>query len=124
MIAHGPYDVVLELVGAASLTSGVLSALATGARVVVIGIGGGATVEINLLGLMSTRATVGGSTLRARSRIEKALVADAVAAHVLPLVDRGDLEVPILATYDLEEAAAAYERFAAGAKLGKIVLTL
>ena len=124
VIAHGPYDVVLELVGAASLTSGVLSALATGARVVVIGIGGGATVEINLLGLMSTRATVGGSTLRARSRIEKALVADAVAAHVLPLVDRGDLEVPILATYDLEEAAAAYERFAAGAKLGKIVLTL
>jgi NADPH:quinone reductase-like Zn-dependent oxidoreductase len=120
---HGPYDVVLELVGAASLTNGVLSTLATGARVVVIGVGGGATMEINLLGLMGARASIGGSTLRARSRTEKAMVAEAVTAHVLPLVDRGDIGVPILATYDLEQAEAAYERFGAGAKLGKIVLT-
>jgi NADPH:quinone reductase len=30
--------------------------------------------------------------------------------------------VPIAATYPLEEVEAAYERFAAGGKLGKIVL--
>ena len=120
---HGPYDVVLELVGAASLSAGVLSSLATGARIVVIGVGGGASVEVNLLGLMGSRATIGGSTLRARNRTEKAIVASAVNDHVLPLVERGDIDVPILATYGLDEAEAAYERFAAGGKLGKIVLT-
>ena len=51
--AHGPYDVVLELVGAPSL-SGVLPHLATGARVVVIGVGAGAQMEINLFQLMGS----------------------------------------------------------------------
>jgi NADPH:quinone reductase-like Zn-dependent oxidoreductase len=43
---------------------------------------------------------------------------------VLPLIERGDITVPIAATVPLSQAAAAYERFAAGGKLGKIVLTM
>jgi NADPH:quinone reductase-like Zn-dependent oxidoreductase len=43
---------------------------------------------------------------------------------VLPLFENGALQVPIAATYPLVDAAAAYERFAAGGKLGKIVLTV
>jgi NADPH:quinone reductase-like Zn-dependent oxidoreductase len=118
---HGPYDVVLELVGAASLPT-VLPHLATGARVVVIGVGSGARVEVNLLQLMGARARIGGSTLRARSRHEKASVAAGVAAHVLPLLATGRIAVPVCATFPLAEAAAAYDRFAAGSKLGKVVL--
>jgi NADPH:quinone reductase-like Zn-dependent oxidoreductase len=41
---------------------------------------------------------------------------------VLPLLASGRVRVPVAATYPLQEAAAAYERFAAGGKLGKIVL--
>ena len=120
---HGPYDVVLELVGAASLTSGVLTSLGVGARVVVIGVGGGgSTLDLNLLSLMSSRATIGGSTLRARSRTEKAVVAAAMSRHVLPLASTGALRVPVLATYPLDQVDEAYERFSAGGKLGKIVL--
>lgn len=120
---HGPYDVVVELVGAASLTGGVLRSLGIGARVIVIGVGGGgATAELNLLGLMSARATIGGSTLRARSRTDKAVVAAAMTKHVLPLLERGALVVPILETFGLDDAENAYERFAAGSKLGKIIL--
>jgi NADPH:quinone reductase-like Zn-dependent oxidoreductase len=119
--AHGPYDVVLELVGAESLPS-VLPHLATGARVVVIGVGSGAKVELNLMQLMGARARIGGSTLRNRSRREKADVAAAVAAHVLPLLARGRIAVPVCATFPLSEAGAAYERFSAGGKLGKVVL--
>ena len=63
----GPYDVVLELVGAPSLELA-LRSLAVGAHVVVIGVGAGATASVSLLGLMSRRATLRGSTLRARSR--------------------------------------------------------
>jgi len=119
--AHGPYDVVLELVGAASLPE-VLPCLATGARVVVIGVGSGARIELNLHALMGVRARLGGSTLRARSRREKADVAAAVAHHVLPLLASGTVKVPVCATFPLDEAMAAYDRFSAGGKLGKVVL--
>ena len=68
---HGPYDVSLELVGAPGVAA-VLPALAIGGRVVVIGVGAGAKVELNLLALMGRRATISGSTLRARTIEEKA----------------------------------------------------
>ena len=119
--AHGPYDVVLELVGAASLPT-VLEALATGARVFVIGVGSGARIELDLRTLMRTRATIGASTLRARLREEKAAVAAAVRTHVVPLLASGALRVPVCATYPLDDAEAAYEHFTAGGKLGKVVL--
>jgi NADPH:quinone reductase len=119
--AHGPYDVVLELVGVASLPS-VLPNLAIGARVVVIGVGSGATMPINLHQLMSARARIGGATLRPRTRREKADVAAAMTAHVLPLLRAGRIKVPVCATYPMADANAAYARFSAGGKLGKVVL--
>jgi len=117
----GPFDVVLELVGASSLP-GALGALAVGGRIAVIGVGSGARVEIDLMGLMHRRGRISASTLRARSILEKAAVARAVEARVLPLLRSRRLRVPVEATYPMDRAAEAYERFAAGGKLGKIVL--
>jgi NADPH:quinone reductase-like Zn-dependent oxidoreductase len=79
-------------------------------------------MEIELMTLMRLRASIGGSTLRARSRREKADVAADMAAHVLPALVAGRLEVPVCETFPLAEAQAAYDRFAAGAKFGKVVL--
>ena len=110
---HGPYDVVLELVGAASLP-GALGALNTGARVVVIGVSSGAKVELNLLSLMGRRARLGGSTLRGRTREEKAAVARAVARHVVPLLGTGVISVPVAETFPMARASDAYARFDAG----------
>jgi NADPH:quinone reductase-like Zn-dependent oxidoreductase len=118
---YGPFDVILELVGAPNLSEN-LKALATGGRIAVIGVAAGAKGELNLLALMGKRARIYGSTLRARALEEKALNARLVEHEVLPLFDSGDLRVPIAETFPLERAAAAYERFAAGGKLGKIVL--
>lgn len=118
---HGPYDVVLELVGAESLTA-VLPNLATGARVVVIGIGSGATIPLNLFSLMATRSRLGGSTLRSRTHAEKAVLAAAMVKHLLPLLRSGRITVPVFDTVPMREAESAYDRFAAGSKLGKIVL--
>jgi NADPH:quinone reductase-like Zn-dependent oxidoreductase len=73
---------------------------------------------------MGGRLRIGGSTLRARPLEDKAATARAMERHVLPLLANGTLRVPVAATYPLDEVAAAYERFAAGAKLGKIVLEL
>lgn len=118
---HGPFDVILELVGAPNL-SGNLQALATLGRIVIIGIGAGAKTEIHLGALMGTRGSIRGSTLRARPLEEKAAAMRAMERHVLPLFDAGSVRVPIAATFPLEEAEKAYDRFEQGGKLGKIVL--
>jgi NADPH2:quinone reductase len=118
---HGPFDVVLELVGAPNLPEN-MQALAPGGRVAVIGVGGGAKAELNLLALMGARARIHGSTLRARPLEEKAIAARAVERHVLRLVEAGTVRVPVAETFPLDAVADAYDRFAAGGKLGKIVL--
>jgi putative PIG3 family NAD(P)H quinone oxidoreductase len=119
---HGPFDVILELVGAPNFP-GNLEALATGGRIAIIGVGAGANVDLNLLALMQRRARIHGSTLRPRSLEEKAVAARAVENHVLPLLATGAVRVPIDETFPMADANAAYDRFAAGGKLGKIVLT-
>ncbi|MBV8959520.1 MAG: zinc-binding dehydrogenase [Actinobacteria bacterium] len=121
-VTRGPYDVVLELIGAPNIASN-LEALNTGGRIAVIGIGGGAIAEVNLLALMGKRARIHGSTLRARPLEQKAEAARRVERSVLPLLEAGDIQVPVAARFPLDEAAQAYERFAAGGKLGKIVIT-
>ncbi len=121
---HGPFDVVLELVGATNFP-GNLNALGLGGRIVVIGVAGaGYKAELNLLALMGKHASVMGSLLRPRPLEEKAATARAMERHVLPLLAAGDVRVPVATTYPLEAAQEAYERFAAGGKLGKIVLEI
>jgi putative PIG3 family NAD(P)H quinone oxidoreductase len=120
---HGLFDVILELVGAPNLAEN-LGALAIGGRICAIGVSAGAKAELNLLALMGKRARIHGSTLRARPLEEKALVARRLEHEVLPLFESGALKVPVAETFALEEALAAYDRFAAGGKLGKIVLTI
>ena len=118
----GPFDVILELVGAPNWPGNV-SALATWGRIMIIGVGAGATVEsFSLLDLMQKRATIRASTLRARPLEEKANAAQAMIRHVLPGVAAGARTVPVEATCPMASADEAFDRFAAGGKLGKIVL--
>jgi NADPH2:quinone reductase len=119
----GPFDVILELVGAPNLGDNV-KALAVEGRICVIGIGAGAKAELNLAALMAKRGRIMASMLRARPLEEKALTARRVERHVLPLLAAATVRVLVAGTFPLDQAAAAYERFAAGGKLGKIVLTM
>jgi NADPH:quinone reductase len=119
---HGPFDVVLELVGAPNLAVD-LRSLATGGRIAVIGVGAGAKAEVDLLQLMAKRGRIHGSTLRARSLEDKADAARRVERHVLPLLAAGTVRVPVHAAHPMAEAGVAYDAFAAGGKLGKLVLT-
>ena len=117
----GPFDVILELIGAPNIGPD-LDALAPNGRIVVIGTGGGAAAEVNLLAVMQKRAVLRGSTLRTRSLEDKALAARAVEHHVLPLIVENTARVPVAASFPIEDAPRAYERFAAGKKFGKVVL--
>jgi NADPH2:quinone reductase len=121
--ARGPYDVIVELVGAPNLEAD-LESLAYGGRTAIIGIASGARGQIDLRLLMQRRARLLGSTLRARSLEDKAAAARLVEHQVLPLVAEGRVRVPVEATFPLEDVQAAYARFEAGSKLGKIVLAM
>jgi NADPH2:quinone reductase len=123
-VDRGPFDVVLETIGAPNIGSD-LAALAVGGRIAVIGVGGGFNAELNLLTLMEQRGRIHASRLRPRPLEERARAVQLVEANVLPFLDDGAarLEIPVAATYAMQEAEAAYDRFLAGGKLGKIVLT-
>jgi putative PIG3 family NAD(P)H quinone oxidoreductase len=120
---HGPFDVILELVGAPNLHENLMS-LNIGGRIATIGVGAGAKAEINLGLLLGKRARIHGSTLRPRPLEEKAITARAMERSVLPLLESGAITVPIAETYPLERAPGAYDRFTAGGKFGKIVLVM
>jgi NADPH:quinone reductase len=119
----GPYDVILELVGAPNMAAN-LAALASRGRICVIGVGAGAKAEVNLLALMAKRGSIHASTLRARSLEDKALAARLVEKCVLPGFASGDLSVPVARTFPVEQVADAYDFFQQPGKLGKVVLTL
>jgi putative PIG3 family NAD(P)H quinone oxidoreductase len=119
----GPYDVILELVGAPNFL-GNLEALALRGRIVIIGVGAGARTELDLRALMMKRARIMASTMRSRSLEEKASATRLVEKAVLPGFVSGDLSIPVAATFPLDDVAAAYDRFKAGGKLGKIVLEM
>jgi len=117
----GAYDVILELVGGENLRKD-LGRLELKGRIAVIGLGAGGTAEVNFHHLMRARGRIHGSTLRTRTRAEKADVIRRLREDVLPLLDEGRVVVPVHATYPLEQAQEAYDAFAAGGKFGKIVL--
>lgn len=124
VLALEPVDLVLELVGAKHLTLA-QQVLAPFARVVAIGVGnGGAQLEINLHVIMSKRAIYTGSTLRSRSREEKAVVINRVNEALVPLWAIGDFAVPLARSFALDDALMAYKYFAEPGKFGKVMLSV
>jgi NADPH:quinone reductase len=122
-VDQGPYEVVLELVDARNM-KGNIDALATSGRISVIGVGAGAKAQLNMLPLMNKRGRIHGSMLRYRPLEEKSAAARLIERHVLPQLGAGTIQVPVGATYPLENVEEAYEHFVRGGKLGKIVLTM
>jgi len=114
-------DVILELVGAAHLNEA-QRLLNPFARVVVIGVGSGSRADIDLRAFMRSRSMITGSTLRSRSRSEKADIARLVGDSLIPRWTTGEIDVPVDRVFDLADAAAAYDYFAQPGKLGKVVL--
>lgn len=120
---HGPFDVIIDLVGASNLNEDLL-ALATGGRIAFVAMAGGTTAELDLGILLRKRGRISGATLRARPPEEKAVLTRRIEEHVLPHVASRRISAPIDSTYPLDDVAAAYERFRTPGKFGKVVLTL
>lgn len=116
-------DVILDMVGGAYLDAN-LRALAPEGRLVIIGLQEGSRTQIDLAAVLQRRLTVTGSTLRARSRQEKAVVAQTVRAHVLPGFDDGSLRPVVDRVLDWGEVVDAHRAMEAGGHIGKIVLEI
>lgn len=114
-------DVILDHIGAGYLAAN-LEALAIGGRLVIIGLMGGATAELNLGRLMVKRQRIIGSVLRARPVDEKAVIVAAFRKEVMPHVASGAIAPIIHRVFPLEQAADAHREMAASRHFGKIVL--
>jgi NADPH:quinone reductase-like Zn-dependent oxidoreductase len=114
-------DVILDPVGADTMP-GDLRVLSTGGRVVFLATMSGATRELDIALLMKKRARLVGSTLRSRSREEKARIVARFRAEILPGFDAGALSVPIDSVYPPSRAAEAFTRMKRNENTGKILI--
>ena len=114
-------DVILDTVGAKYLPANVRS-LATGGRLVVIGMVGGNTGELSLGTLMAKRATVYAAGLRARPVEQKAAIVAGTVAHVWPLIAAGRVRPVVDRVLPLAEAAEAHRIVEESGHIGKVVL--
>ncbi|MCA9771208.1 MAG: NAD(P)H-quinone oxidoreductase, partial [Myxococcales bacterium] len=116
-------DVILDMVGGDYLPRN-LKILAVEGRHVSIAFLRGATVEVNLASVMMKRQTLTGATLRPQSEAAKAGIARALAEHVWPKLDAGEIRPVVDRTFPLAEAAEAHRLMESSAHIGKIVLTV
>ena len=118
---HGA-DVILDNMGAKYLARNV-DLLATGGRLVTIGLMGGRKAELDLGKLLAKRGAVIATSLRSRPPMEKAAIVAAVREHVWPLIESGQVRPVIHSRHPLEHAAEAHREMEASGHIGKILLT-
>ncbi len=116
-------DLILDMVGGSYIERNYEAAAVEG-RIVQIAFLEGPAAQVNFLRLMLKRLHHTGSTLRARSVPDKAAIAQALAAKVLPLLEAGKIKPLVYKTFPLREAASAHALMESSAHIGKIVLTV
>ncbi|QES49213.1 NADPH:quinone oxidoreductase [Streptomyces venezuelae] len=114
-------DVILDIMGAKYLSRNV-AALAVNGRLAVIGLQGGVKAELNLGALLSKRAAVTATSLRARPLEEKAAIVASVREHVWPLIEAGRIRPVVHRTFPMAEAAEAHRMLDSGSHVGKLLL--
>ncbi|MFI7212968.1 NAD(P)H-quinone oxidoreductase [Micromonospora maritima] len=114
-------DVVLDIMGASYLPRNV-AALATGGRLVVIGMQGGRKGELDLGMLLAKRGSVHATALRSRPVAEKAAITRGVREQVWPLVETGRIRPVVHARVGMADAADAHRLVETNDHLGKVLL--
>lgn len=114
-------DVILDIMGAAYLARNV-DALATGGRLVIIGLQGGRSAELDIAALLAKRASVAATTLRSRPVAQKAEIVRQVREHVWPLLESGRIRPIVHTRLPMSEAAEAHRLVEAGENIGKVLL--
>lgn len=116
-------DAILDMVGGDNVERN-FDAAAVEGRIIQIGFMESSRARVDLRTLMVKRLHYTGSTLRARSVADKAMLASAVEAKVMPLLLDGRFKTVVDSTFPLDRAAQAHRRMETGQHIGKIVLTI
>ena len=119
---HGA-DVILDNMGASYLERNV-DLLATGGRLLVIGLQGGRRAELDLSTLLYKRASITATSLRVRPAAEKAAIVLAVGQNVWPAIESGEVLPVIDRTLPITMAAEAHRIVEASEHIGKVLLTV
>jgi putative PIG3 family NAD(P)H quinone oxidoreductase len=114
-------DVVLELVGAPHFP-GNLEALASKGRIIIVGVGAGARIELPLNVLMGRRASIRGTVLRARPLEEKGAAVRAFEREVVPLLASGRVRPLIDTELPVDRVVEAFARLEGTGKRGKVLV--
>ena len=119
----GPFDVILDPVGANYAESN-LKVIAQDGRWVLIGLMGGRQAQIDLAQMLGKRVQLIGSTLRSRDEQFKADLLTDLHQHVWPLFTEGRLSPQLAQTFPIADAQAAFEALASNQVSGKVVLVI
>lgn len=118
-------DVILDMVGGDYIPKN-LRLLREEGRLVFINTMKGNKVkgpdEVDFGLIMRKRLTVTGSTLRNRDHAFKTALATEIQQNVWPVMENGQFQTVIAATFPLEEAAAAHALMESSDHIGKIIL--
>ena len=123
MRQEGGANVILDIVGGPNIERNFKAATHDG-RIIQLAFALGSKVDINLMPVMLKRLTYTGSTLRTRSPVFKARIAQELEANVWPLIESGKIKPVVHASFTLAEAARAHALMESGTHIGKIVLTV
>jgi NADPH2:quinone reductase len=115
-------NVILDMVGGDYIERNYEAAAIEG-RIVQIAFLGNVKATVDFRRIMLKRLTHTGSTLRARAIEDKAAIARALEAKVLPLLQGGKVKPLMDSTYPLAKASEAHARMESSHHIGKIVLT-
>jgi NADPH2:quinone reductase len=114
-------DVVLDIVGGDYIPRN-LDVLAMEGRLLQIAFLRSPKAEVDFSVIMRKRLWVTGSTLRPRTPAEKGVIAQALLAHVWPLIEQQKVKPIIHTVLPLARAADAHRLMEASTHIGKIVL--
>jgi NADPH:quinone reductase-like Zn-dependent oxidoreductase len=114
-------DVILDNMGAKYLARNV-EVLAVNGRLVIIGMQGGTSAELDIARLLNKRAAVLATSLRQRSEAEKASIVASTVEHVWPLLEDGTIKPVVDRVLPMSDAAAAHALMESSEHVGKILL--
>ena len=118
---HDGADVILDLMGGDYLDRN-LQALAPGGRLVVIGLMGGRSAELDLGRMLQRRLSVQATSLRGRSRADKARIVGAVRENLWPRIEDGGIRPVVDQVLPLADADRAHQVLKESGHVGKVLL--
>jgi putative PIG3 family NAD(P)H quinone oxidoreductase len=116
-------NVILDMAGGDFIQKNINIAAPEG-RIVYIAFIRGFSAEVNFAPLLMKRLTLTGSTLRAQTFAQKAVMVEEILEHVYPHLESGAVRPIVDRVFPLQEVEQAHAHMQSGQHMGKIILEM